>query len=73
MTKNWTGDLVGLMHDYKITGRQLAGHLGITDRYVSMILNGKRHPPNAEERLRRAVEELISSRSQDHSISSDVR
>lgn len=62
MPKEWTGDLVGLMHDAKVTGIQLADHMGITDRYVSMILNGKRNPPSAEQRFRQALSEIIAER-----------
>lgn len=63
LPKKWTGDLVGLMHDNKITFTQLALALGVTNRYVSMVLNGHREPAGAEERFRSAVEVLISSRS----------
>ena len=63
LTKKWTGDLVGLMHLHKITGQMLAEHLGLTNRYVSMVLNGHREPPDAEERFNRAVQEIIKSQS----------
>lgn len=64
MPKDWTGDLVGLMHTHKITGIQLAKKLGLTDRYVSMVLNGHREPDGAEQRFREAVEQIISEQSQ---------
>lgn len=60
MPKDWTGDLVGLMHNHRITNRMLATALGVTDRYVSMILNGHREPPGAEERFKAALSELIT-------------
>lgn len=59
MPKNWTGDLVGLMHDHDITQKQLAAHLGVTDRYVSKVLKRHCNPAGAETRFRKAVEELI--------------
>ena len=59
MPKEWTGDVVGLMHVHKITNQQLAEHLGVTDRYVSMVLNGHRDPDGAYERFRSAVEEIV--------------
>jgi hypothetical protein len=40
----------------------LADHMGITDRYVSMVLNGKREPQGIEERVECAVNELIKAR-----------
>ena len=64
MPKDWTGDLVGLMHTHKITGIQLAEKLGLTDRYVSMVLNGHREPDGAEQRFKEAVEQIISEQSQ---------
>ena len=63
MPKKWTGNLVGLMHDKKITNNQLAEHLGLSYQYVSMVLNEKRNPPGAKERFESAVLELISKAS----------
>lgn len=60
LPKKWTGDLVGLMHDNKITMQMLAEKLGVTNRYVSMVLNGHREPAGAEQRFRVAVNELIA-------------
>ena len=61
MPKKWTGNLVGLMHDNKISKTQLAEKLGVTREYVSMVLNGHREPAGAEDKFRAAVNELISS------------
>lgn len=58
MPAQWTGDLVGMMHNHRITNRMLASHMGYTAAYVSTVLNGKREPQGAEERFRQAVEEL---------------
>lgn len=60
LPKKWTGDLVGLMHDNKISKTQLAEKLCVTREYVSMVLNGHREPAGAEEKFRKAVDELIS-------------
>lgn len=59
MHKNWTGNLVGMMHDHKITKTMLAEELGFTREYVSMVLNGHRTPPDAKERFTEAVKALI--------------
>lgn len=59
MPKKWTGDLVGLMHNHKISFQALADKLGVTNRYVSMVLNGHRTPAGAEDRFRNAVAEII--------------
>lgn len=65
MHKKWTGNLVGLMHDHKISKLQLADELGVTREYVSMILNEHRSPEGAEERFTSAVESLIRKASQE--------
>lgn len=65
MSKKWTGDLVGLMHDNKITQNQLAEKLGLTYQYVSMVLSGNREPNGAEERFRAALDTLISEQTHD--------
>lgn len=62
MPKEWTGDLVGLMHNHKISFAQLAERLGVTNRYVSMVMNGHREPVGAEERFREAVHGLIAEK-----------
>lgn len=60
MIAQWKGELVGHMHNHKITKTQLAEHMGVSREYVSMILNGHREPVGAEAKFRKAVDELIS-------------
>lgn len=59
MPKKWTGNLVGLMHDSKISKTQLAEELGVTREYVSMVLNGHREPEGAEEKFQAALDRII--------------
>ena len=59
MPKEWTGEVIARMHVSRITKRQLAGHMGITPEYVSMVLNGHRNPPDAQGRFEKAVQDLI--------------
>ena len=61
MPAQWTGDLVGQMHNNKITKKQLAEQMGVTPEYVSMVLNGHRTPSGAEETFRAAVNFIIQS------------
>ena len=63
LPKNWTGNLVGLMHVHKISKKQLADHIGVTREYVSLVLNGHREPKGAEEQFKTAVNEIISNAS----------
>lgn len=64
MPAQWTGEVVAKMHMNRITIRRLAEHLGVTREYVGAILNGKRTPAGAEDRITAAVEEIIQ---QNHS------
>lgn len=62
MPKEWTAELVGLMHLHRITMSELANHLGISKQYASMVFNGHRDPPEAEVRFQKAVAEIIQER-----------
>ena len=55
----WTSKAVGLMHEHHITGGQLAEHMGVRREYISMILNGKRAPKDAEAKILTAIDEII--------------
>lgn len=61
MLAQWIADVVGQMHKYRISMKALADHMGISREYVSMVLNGHREPADAEDRFRKAVEELVAS------------
>jgi hypothetical protein len=59
MPAQWTGDLVGKMHCHRISKKRLAQELGYVVEYVSMVLNGHREPPNAEQQFNDAVNRII--------------
>lgn len=59
MLDSWIGEVVGKMHIANIEGRELAQHMGVTAGYISMLLNGKRSPSGAEQRIKEALDELI--------------
>lgn len=59
MPKEWTGDLVGLMHVHGISFTELAEEMGVTNRYVSAILNSHKEPPGIENRLRIAINRIL--------------
>lgn len=54
MPEAWTGKLIGKMHNARITYDDLAAELGCGKAYVCMILNGRRKPEGAEQRLNEA-------------------
>lgn len=62
MPEPWTGELIGRMHNNRVTNDDLARELGITKAYISMILNGARKPPQAESKLNAAVDAIIARR-----------
>jgi predicted transcriptional regulator len=62
LPEEWTGTIVGKMHVNGITYEELAKKLGITKSYVSMILSGSRHPAGAEQRFKKALNEIIQQR-----------
>lgn len=62
MPEKWTGDVVGKMHINCITYDELATKLGYTKAYISMILNSSRRPVGAEQKFRKALDELIQQK-----------
>ena len=55
----WTGEVVGTMHIYRISFKKLAERMGVTNRYLSAILNCKKRPKDCESRVRQALNDLI--------------
>ena len=47
------------MHTHGISFSELADEMGVTNRYVSAILNSHKEPAGAEERVSTAVHALI--------------
>lgn len=62
MPEQWTGDIVGKMHNYCISYDELSEKLGYAKGYISMVLNGHRNPKNAEQTFRKALDELIKEK-----------
>lgn len=49
MPAQWTGELVGRMHNAGISEKQLAAYMGKNDKYVSQVLNGHCEPKHAQQ------------------------
>lgn len=60
--EEWTGNLVGRMHNAYVTNDDIAVELGVTKAYVSMILNGARKPAGIQERMEAAFEAIVGRR-----------
>lgn len=59
MIAQWTGDVIGKMHTYGITAKQLAAEIGWNEKYLSQVLNCRVNPKGAEEKVRAALDRLI--------------
>ena len=62
MPEEWTGHLIGKMHNHRISNNDLAAELGVTKSYISMIFSGARSPAGAREKLEAAVAAIIERR-----------
>lgn len=62
MLETWTGRAVGKMHNNRISFEEVASEMGVTKAYISMILNGKRKPPDARKRVESAITAIIDRR-----------
>lgn len=62
MPEKWTGKLVGRMHNERVRIEDIANQLGVSKGYISMILNGKRTPDGAKERLNGAFTAILEAR-----------
>lgn len=61
MPAQWTGLLVGEIHNAGFTIKQVAKEAGLNPKYVSQVLNGNSEAPRAEERLRTALARLTGA------------
>ena len=62
MPAQWTGKLIGEIHNAGSTIKAVAHQAKLHEKYVSQLLNADREAPVAEEKLRRALDELIKER-----------
>lgn len=59
MPAQWTGAIVGELHNKGITAKQLAAELDWHEKYLSRVLNSADPPKRAEEKVRAALERII--------------
>lgn len=64
MPEKWTGKLVGRMHNEGVTYEELGAELGVGKAYISMILNSRRKPKDAQKRMEAALESILAKRKQ---------
>ena len=59
MPEEWTGEVIGVMHNNRISYQQMADKLGWHVKYLSAVMNGKRNPADAEAKVRTALKEIL--------------
>ena len=64
MPAQWTGDLVGKIHNAGLTIKRVAEEAGMNPKYVSTVLNDDAESEKARAKLTAAVDRLIAKQSQ---------
>lgn len=60
MPAQWTGELIGEIHNAGFKIKDVAKEAGLNPKYVSQILHGKCESGKAELKLRSALERMIA-------------
>jgi YesN/AraC family two-component response regulator len=63
MPAQWTGKIVGEIHNHRLTLKELAQEVGWNDKYLSQVINSDNPPKTAERKLTDALNRLITNRS----------
>ena len=62
MPERWTGELICKMHLNGVKRKDIAHKLGLNEKYVLAVMNGKVSPKGAQERFEKAVDAIIAER-----------
>ena len=62
MPERWTGELICKMHLNGVKRKDIAHKLGLNEKYVLAVMNGKVSPKGAQERFEAAVDAIIAER-----------
>lgn len=60
MPAQWTGVLIGEIHNAGFTIKQVAEEANMNPKYVSTVLNDDYDAPKAQVKLRAALERLVA-------------
>ena len=63
MPAQWTGEVVGKIHNNRLTAKELAEELGWNDKDLSQVLNSENPPKNAEQKVNDALGRIIERKS----------
>lgn len=59
MPAQWTGRIVGEIHNNKLTAKELAKEIGWNEKYLSQVLNSDNPPKDAERKVNDALDRVI--------------
>lgn len=62
MPAQWTGKIVGEIHNNRLTCKELAKELEWNEKYLSQVLNSDNPPVSAEKKVSEALKRLIERR-----------
>lgn len=62
MPAQWTGRIVGELHNNRITLKELAKEVGWNDKYLSQVINADNPPKDSERKLTDALNRLIEKK-----------
>jgi hypothetical protein len=65
MPAQWTGELIGDIHNAGLKIRDVAEEAKLNPKYVSQLLHGKAVSQKAESKLRDALDRLVSRMGED--------
>ena len=62
MPAQWTGRIVGELHNNRITLKELAKEVCWNDKYLSQVINADNPPKDSERKLTDALNRLIEKK-----------
>lgn len=68
MPAQWTGRVIGELHNNNLTAKELAKEVGWNDKYLSQVLNSENPPKDAERKLTDALNRLIMRKCQENTV-----
>lgn len=66
MIAQWTGELIGKIHNSGFKIKDVAAEANLNSKYVSQLLHGKCVSSKAEGKLNAALDRLIEKRESEH-------
>lgn len=62
---DWRSEIVALLHEHRIKQKELAEEIGVSEIWVSYVINGRENPKGMEKRMRDAIDAIVARRAED--------